>query len=246
MRQDAGSRGAAPRGAGARGPGSRGAGSRSDETGSGEAGPRALIADDQSLFRRGLARILIDAGISIVGEASDGYEAIQVYARELPDVLIIDLRMPNMDGLDAVKEIAGSHRGARMLVLSAFADIEHATRALRAGALGFLSKNASAEDLVEAVTSVARGERYLPPSLSRELAEVLLGDRGDGLVERLTDREFQVLCLIASGVPNQAIASQLSINPKTVDSHRRAVLRKLGLGNNADLARYAVRHGLVE
>ena len=207
---------------------------------------RVGLADDQTLFRKGLARIIAAADdMELVGEAADGREAMEMYARVQPGVLVLDIVMPRKDGIDVTKELRAVHEQARILVLSVHDDLDHATRVLRAGATGFLAKTTTPETFLAAVRSVAAGERYLPPGIAGALAEAYLGPGAEGGVERLTDREFQVMRLIASGSRSREIAAALFISQKTVDTHRAKVLKKLGLATNADITRYAVRHGYI-
>ncbi|MFT5356089.1 MAG: DNA-binding NarL/FixJ family response regulator [Polyangiales bacterium] len=205
---------------------------------------RVLIADDHTLLRKGLVRILdAEATIEVVGEASNGREALLLFATTQPDVLVLDIVMPEKDGLDVTKELLIHHPDARILVLSAHEEVEFVSRLLQAGAKGFLPKDAEPKTLVAAVTAVATGGSYLTDEATVGLAQRTTS--GQDSEVRLSDREFQVMRLIAAGTRNRVIATMLHISNKTVDTHRARVLQKLGLETNADIARYAVRHGLV-
>jgi DNA-binding NarL/FixJ family response regulator len=208
---------------------------------------RIVIADDHALVREGLRRILNEPlDMEVIGEAADGQAAIDLVRRLHPDVLVLDLSMPVKDGLDVVKELAALRVFTRILILTIHNEEHYALRTLRAGAHGFIYKGTSTEELLNAIRAVAQGIRYLPPELERAFAErYVQPEVQESLTERLSDREFQVLCLIASGYTNREIAEKLHISVKTVDSHRRNVLKKLHLRNNADLTRFALKHGLI-
>ncbi len=198
---------------------------------------RVAVADDHALFRAGLSRLLeVEDGLTVVGHAGDGRSAMALYARERPDVLVLDIAMPEKDGLDVIKELRASHPRAKILVLSAHDDVDHASRVMRAGAAGFVSKTAAPEELLGGIRAVASGQTYLPEALAEAI---------EGGGHRLTDREFQVMLRIATGMRNREIATELRISQKTVDTHRANVLKKLGLKTNADLARYAVARGYL-
>ena len=196
---------------------------------------RVLLADDQALVRAGIRQILdTSPDIEVVGEAADGRETLERYAALRPDVALVDLVMPNKDGLDVTRELRAHHPDARVLILSLHMDGDYAERVLRAGAMGAIGKDVDPEELVDAVRRVANGERYLEP-----------GMEPSGSVTELSDRELQVLRLLVDGVKNRDIASRLHVSTKTVDSHRANILRKLDLSSNAELVRYAIRHGLI-
>ncbi len=208
---------------------------------------RVVIADDHALVREGLRRILEEpVDLTVVGEAADGRAAVEQVRRLHPDVLVLDLSMPGKDGLDVVKELAARRSPTRILILTIHNEEHYALRALRAGAHGFLYKGAGTEELLKAVRAVARGLRYLPPEFERAFAERYVQPKARGSpAEALSDRELQVLRLLASGYTNREIAAKLHISVKTVDTHRRNILKKLNLRNNADLARFALKHGLI-
>lgn len=208
---------------------------------------RVAIADDHALVRQGIRRILeAELDIRVVGEAQDGDEALALVRRSHPDVLILDISMPGKDGLEATREIRAQGVPTRILILTMHNEEHYALRTLRAGAQGFLYKGADSEELVRAVRAVSQGITYLPPEIERVFAERFVHPEEADPAERLTDREFQVLRLLAQGRTNREIAEELGIQLKTVDSHRRRILKKLGLRNNAELTRFAIRHGLIE
>ena len=207
---------------------------------------RVMLADDHAVVRMGFRLLLQShAGMSVVGEADSGESACQAYATLLPDVLVLDLAMPGMGGLEALKRIRAHHPQARVLALSAHDDPAHARRALREGALGFLSKRSAPEALFEAVDTVAAGRGYLDPALVQKLAALDLDGAG-GPVERLSEREFEVFIRLARGGSVQKIAEDLKLSASTVGTHLYNLKQKLGASNQAELALLAIRHGLIE
>ena len=210
---------------------------------------RVAIVDDHALVREGLRRILHNSGkIEIVGEASNAEEASALVERHAPDVLLLDISMPGKDGIQATREVVALEVGTHVLILTMHSDRHYAVRALQAGADGFILKDADTEQLLAAIAKVSRGEQYLPPELAKDLQD------HDGKTAELADkraarglskREFEVMCLLASGLTNREIGQRLSISVKTVDTHRAHVLKKLGLRNNADITRFAIQGGYI-
>lgn len=208
---------------------------------------RVLIADDHDIVRGGIRRILEDQeDIQIVGEASDGQKAIQKVRETAPDVVLLDISMPGMDGLDVTKQLKAIDPEVRILILTMHAEEQYAPRLMRAGAMGYVTKHAAPEDLVKAIQVVHSGRQFISPTLAENLAWRYLRDRADRPVECLSDRELQVLCLLAKGYTNQEIAEYLHLSVKTINTYRGRVLEKLNLRNNAELTLFAVRNGLVE
>jgi two-component system invasion response regulator UvrY len=208
---------------------------------------RVLLADDHAVVRTGF-RLLLESypGVSVVGEADSGESACMAYAELAPDVLVLDLAMPGMGGLEALKRIRAHHREAHVLALSAHDDPMHARRALRAGALGFLSKRSAPEALLEAVTAVAAGGRYLDDELAQKLALGDIDGAGQSPVERLSERELEVFIRLARGETVQRIAEDLKLSASTVGTHLYNIKQKLGLSNQSELTLLAIRHGLIE
>ena len=209
---------------------------------------RILIADDHAIVREGLRALLeTEPGMELVGEASDGIEAVRKQQALRPDVTLLDLVMPRQDGLAALTEIRQKDPQARILVLTSFAEDERVFPAIMAGALGYLLKDATPQELLKAIRDVARGEASLHPAIARRVIKELHRPQESGpTVEPLTERETQVLSLVAQGLSNQEIATKLVISERTVRTHVSNILGKLHLANRTQAARYALREGLAK
>ncbi len=208
---------------------------------------RVLLADDHAVVRTGFRLLLQSlAEVSVVGEAASGEIACQLYAELVPDVLVLDLAMPGMGGLEALKRIRAHHAQARVLALSAHDDAVHARRALQAGALGFLSKRSAPEALLEAVTTVAAGRRYLDADVAQKLALAEIDGGTKSPTERLSARELEVFIRLASGATVQKIADDLKLSASTVGTHLYNIKQKLGVVNQSELTLLAIRHGLIQ
>ena len=207
---------------------------------------RVLLADDHAVVRTGFRLLLqSQAEVSVVGEAASGETACQLYTVLAPDVVVLDLSMPGMGGLEALKRIRAHHAQARVLALSAHDDAVHARRALQAGALGFLSKRSAPEALLEAVTTVAAGRRYLDADVAQKLALAEIDGGVKSPAERLSARELEVFIRLASGATVQKIADDLKLSASTVGTHLYNVKQKLGVVNQSELTLLAIRHGLI-
>ena len=207
---------------------------------------RVLIADDHAVVREGLRAFLeLQEGIEVVGEAADGREAIEAATLLEPDVIVLDLVMPRLDGLSAMRILRESVPSARVLVLTSFLDDDKLLPALRAGAAGYLLKNARPQELVRAVRAAHVGETLIDPVVATRLVETLSADGGEEPLDRLTPREREVLILIGRGFPNKLIARELELAEKTVKTHVTHVLAKLGVTDRTQAAVLAVRAGLV-
>jgi two-component system, NarL family, response regulator LiaR len=208
---------------------------------------RVLIADDHSIVRRGIRALLSETGgFEVVAEASDGLEAVLRADETRPDVILMDLLMPGMDGIEATRRITSQQPGARILVLTSFAADNKIFPAIKAGAQGYLLKDSSPEDLVRAIRQVARGEPALHPTVAHKLLqEVARPADLKPAPEALTPREMAVLRLIAQGLSNQEIADALHISEPTVRTHVSRILGKLHLASRTQAALYAVREGLT-
>jgi DNA-binding NarL/FixJ family response regulator len=214
---------------------------------------RVVLADDQALVRAGM-RSLIEAedGIDVVGEAADGAEAVAVVARERPDVVLMDIRMPDVDGLEATRRIAehADLRDVRVLILTTFEADEYVFEALRLGAGGFLLKDAEPAELLRAIRVVAAGESLLSPSVTRRVGDAFSAEPApaapsNALLEELTDREREVVALVGRGMSNEEIAEHLVISPATARTHVSRAMVKLAARDRAQLVVFAYESGLV-
>jgi DNA-binding NarL/FixJ family response regulator len=209
---------------------------------------RVVLADDHALVRAGIRALLerMD-GVEVVGEASDGYEALALVSSVSPDIVLMDITMPRMSGLAAVARLARDFPGVRVVMLSVHSDEEYVREVLGAGASGYLLKDASDAELGLAIRSVALGGRYLSPAVSSVVIEGWVGQRSGSRIGgiKLTLRQREVLQLLAEGQSTKEIAQTLSVSPKTVESHRSVIMKRLGVGDVATLVHYAIRTGLV-
>jgi DNA-binding NarL/FixJ family response regulator len=211
---------------------------------------RILIADDHTLVRQGLRKILeSQPGWEVVAEAGDGREAVQQALQLKPDVVILDLAMPRLNGVEAVQQIERRANGTRVLVLTMYADEAYVTRAVRAGASGYLLKDSADTDLIRAVTAVSQGKSFFSPAVAR----IILDEYGrqlaaKGVTDRfdtLSEREREVFQLIAEGHTSKEVAELLHISPATVETHRAHIMDKLDVHSTAELVLYAVRKGVI-
>jgi DNA-binding NarL/FixJ family response regulator len=212
---------------------------------------RIVIADDQRVVRDGLAMLvgLID-GVEIVGMAADGLQALELARSERPDVVLMDLRMPNLDGAEATKRIGADLPATHVLVLTTYADDDSLFPALQAGARGYLTKDASAEEIERAIRAVAAGNTHLDPAVQQRLIAAVIEPRRietapARLPDDLTPREAETLKLIAAGLSNAEIAATLVVSDSTVKTHINRVFRKTGVRDRAQAVRYAYEHGLA-
>jgi NarL family two-component system response regulator LiaR len=206
-----------------------------------------LIADDQAIVRKGVSALLAtEPEIEVVGEAENGSEAVALFTALQPNVILMDLEMPVLDGISAIQRIAAMHAGARILVLTSFATDDKVFPAIKAGALGYLLKDSSPEELVQAIRQVHRGESSLHPTVARKLLQELAKPQAvntSPAVDPLTEREVEVLRLVARGLNNQAIATRLVISDATVRTHVSNILSKLHLASRTQAALYALQQG---
>jgi two-component system response regulator NreC len=213
---------------------------------------KVVIADDHAVVREGIKMILgREPDIEIVGEASNGREALDLVAKARPAVVVMDISMPEMGGIEATKRVKEAWPKVNVLALTMHEDESYVFQLLKAGASGYVLKRGAAQDLVQAIRSAARGEAFLYPSVARSVLADYLKRVQSGEDERkrydgLTDREREILALIAEGLSNQEIAQKLYISIKTVQTHRTHIMEKLDLHNRAQLVRYAIRKGLIE
>ena len=208
---------------------------------------RIAIADDHVLVRRGLAELLREMDdFRVVGEAGSGDELLRTVRDTPVDVVVMDMNMPGPTGLDLVKSLVAEFPRLPILVLSAHPEDQYAVRVVRAGARGYLTKESAEAELVTAIQRVTSGQRYLSQALAESLLSVLDSDPDADPHAALSDREYQVLRLLASGKTVGTIAEDLSLSVKTVSTYRSRLLQKMGMSNNAELTRYALENGLVE
>lgn len=207
---------------------------------------RILIADDHAIVRRGLKQILAEeSGMTVAGEAQNAQEVMDLVRKQAWDVLVLDIAMPGRGGLDVLKEIKPEYPQLPVLILSMHPEDQYAVRALKAGAAGYLTKESAPEELVKAIRKVLAGGKYVSTSLAEKLALALDTDTKKTPHETLSDREYQVMCLIASGKTVGEIADELSLSVKTISTYRARILEKMNLKSNAALTHYAVQQRLV-
>jgi len=208
---------------------------------------RILIADDHAVVREGLKRVLAGMPEPVeVGEAGSAHEALSLARRTRWDVALLDIAMPGGNGLDLLKQLKREQPALPVLILSMYPEEQYALRVLKAGALGYLTKESATEQLVAAVQAARRGQRYASPAIVGHLVAALALEREESPQKDLSDREFEILRLIAQGHGVSRIAQKLSLSVSTVGTYRARLLRKLGLRQTAELIGYAVRHGLAD
>jgi DNA-binding NarL/FixJ family response regulator len=208
---------------------------------------RVLIADDHAVVRRGLAEIVNEAlDLKVTAEAGDGEELVGLLREGAGDLVVMDLKMPGLDGLDLVKQLRSEFPKLPILVLSMHPEDQFAVRVLRAGATGYLTKNSAPTDLVKAVRKVSEGRRYVSPQMAETLLDAMDSDPEEAPHEALSDREYQVLRLLASGKLIQEISEELALSPKTVSTYRLRLLQKMNMKSNAEITRYALENDLIQ
>jgi DNA-binding NarL/FixJ family response regulator len=206
---------------------------------------RVVLADDHALVRQGLRALLEREGFQVAGEASDGQEVIRLVPSVRPDVAIVDISMPILNGIDAARELQKSPQRTKTILLTRHDEDQYVTEAIRAGVKGYVLKSQVATDLVQAIQEVCRGRIYLSPSISRTVVEALLS-KAELPTDPLTSRERQVLQLVGEGKSTKEVATLLGVSTKTAESHRSRLMRKLDIHETASLVRYAIRHGLLQ
>jgi DNA-binding NarL/FixJ family response regulator len=207
-----------------------------------------LLADDHSIVRAGLCRIVEESGdIQVVAEASDGRQAIQQIRKHLPDVAVIDISMPDVDGLEVIRVISTEYPKLPLLILTMHTEPQYVIRAIEAGAMGYITKQSAPDQLVHAIRKLYNGHRFISADAAEALAlKVAQGANSDNLIDSLSTRELQVLRHLAIGKTNREIAGIYNISIKTVDTYRFRLLKKLNLRNNAELSRFAIQNHLIE
>lgn len=207
-----------------------------------------IVVDDHALVREGLRRLLQDCpDMQVLGEASDGHEAIRLTRKLQPQVVVMDLSMPELDGIETTKRLSEEGLATKVLILTMHANEEYAIRALQAGACGFIGKGSPSLEVVDAIRKIAAGGYALPPGVAEDLPRrYLRKDSPTSPLGALSDRELQVLKHLAEGQTSKEIAQTLHLSAKTVDTYRARLLTKLNLNTTADLIRFALRHGVIE
>ena len=208
---------------------------------------RILIADDHAIVRAGLKQFVADqADMSVAGEAATGAETVSLVRSEPYDVVLLDISMPDRNGVDTLKQLKQIRPEMPVLMLSAHAEEQYAVNLLRAGAAGYVSKETASTQLVQAIRTVTRGRKYVSPDLAQVLADGVTGQGEAPLHASLSQREFQIFCKIAAGAAVSKIADELHLSVKTVSTYRTRVLEKMGMKSNADLTYYAIKNGLID
>jgi two-component system invasion response regulator UvrY len=207
---------------------------------------RILIADDHAVVRQGVKKILVEElGNIIFGEAQNGAEVLELVEGKKWDILIMDISMPGRSGLDILKDLRREYRDLSILVLSIYPEDHYAIRALRSGASGYITKASAPDELVKAIKKILAGEKYISADLARKLPFYLDRETEQSPHEKLSDREYQVMCMIASGKTPTLIAEELCLSVKSISTYRSRILEKLGLKTNAELIHYALENKLV-
>jgi len=208
---------------------------------------RVLLADDHTLFREGLKKILSGASeLVVAGEAASGDEVLRKIETEHYDVIVLDIAMPGKNGLDVLKELRSRKPGLPVLILTMYPEEQYAVRVLKAGAAGYLTKESAPGELITAIRRISRGRKYVSPALAEKLASDLGRIEKGPPHEQLSDREYQVMCLLASGKTIKFIADELRLSPPTISTYRARVLDKMSMKSNAEITRYAIENGLVK
>jgi two-component system, NarL family, invasion response regulator UvrY len=207
---------------------------------------RILVADDHAIVRRGLRQIVADeSDMEVVGEAQTAQKILDLAREEEWDVIVLNISMPGRGGFEALKALKQTHSKRPVLVLSMYPEDQFAVRAFRAGAAGYMTKESAPEELVQAIRKVVRGGKYVSPSLAEKLAGELGEDAERPPHEALSEREYHVLCLLASGKTVTQIAAEMSLSVKTISTYRARLLEKMRMKTNAEVTRYAIEHRLV-
>jgi len=208
---------------------------------------KVLIADDHSVVRRGLRQVLLDLNIfSVIEEAIDGFDALQKIKTENYNFIVLDISMPGLSGLDILENLKAIGIKRNILILSVYPQNQYAIRALRLGASGYLSKESAFKELELAIQKISLGQKYISSEIAEKLAFRTKDDSVLSLHEKLSEREFQIMCMLAQGISVTEIARKLNISDKTVSTHRIRTLQKMGMTKNAELTLYAIKNSLIE
>ena len=208
---------------------------------------KIFIADDHAIIREGLKQIVGETSDMIIaGEAGNGHEALEKIYKNNYDVILLDVSMPGTTGLEVLKQLKSEGFNLPVLILTMHPEEQYAIRALRAGASGYLTKESAPDELIKAIRKISVGKKYITPSLAEKLALNLRIDDGEPNHKTLSDREYEVMCMIASGKRVSEIAEEFFLSPKTISTYRTQILKKMGMRNNAEIIHYAIKNKLVE
>jgi two-component system invasion response regulator UvrY len=206
-----------------------------------------MLVDDHGLVRTGIKRLLNDVnGIEVVAEAATGEQAIRQVRKEQPDVILMDISMPGIGGLEATRKISQALPGVKIIAVTIHDDDPFPARLLEAGAAGYLTKGCDVGEIISAIRSVHHGKQYITPQIAHKLALSFVNERDKSPLERLTPRETQVMLMVVQGETNKAISEKLCLSPKTTSTYRYRLFDKLGVDNGVELTRFAIRHGLIK
>lgn len=208
---------------------------------------KIMVVDDHAMVREGL-RLIIEreSDIQITGETGSGAEALTFLRNRSVDIVVLDVALPDKNGMDVLKEIRRDFMNVSVLMLSMYAENRFGVRAIQAGAAGYITKGSAASDLVKAIRKVHKGGRYIPPGLAEALAEEVRYERGTTEHQRLSDREFEIMLMMGAGKSRAEIARRLNVSPATVSTYRKRVLSKMNIGSNAELMRYVMENRLLD
>ena len=205
-----------------------------------------MLVDDHDLVRKGLRRLLDDAGgIKVVAEATDGEQAIRQVRKRKPDVILMDLSMPGIGGLEATRKITRVSPDMKVIAVTVHDDDPFPARLLEAGASGYITKGCDVGEIIEAIQAVYSGNQYLTPNVAQKLALSLVNKHGKSLMDELTQREIQIMLMVVRGDSNREISEKLCLSPKTTSTYRGRIFEKLGVDNDVELTRFAIRHGMI-
>jgi two-component system invasion response regulator UvrY len=205
-----------------------------------------MLVDDHDLVRKGIRRLLDDrSGIKVIAEATDGEQAIRQVRKQKPDVILMDISMPGIGGLEATRKITQRSPDMKVIVVTVHDDDPFPARLLEAGAAGYLTKGCDIDEIIQAIRAVYSGNQYITPGVAQKLALSFVNNRGKSLLEELTPREIQVMLMVVQGESNREISEKLCLSPKTISTYRGRLFEKLGVDNDVELTRFAIRHGLI-
>jgi len=206
-----------------------------------------MLVDDHDLVRKGIRRLLDDTqGIKVVAEATDGEQAISQVRMQAPDVILMDISMPGIGGLEATRKITRVSPDMKVIIVTIHDDDPFPARLLEAGAAGYITKGCDIDEIIVAIQSVYSGNQYITPGVAQKLALSLVNKRGKSLLEELTQREVQVMLMVVKGESNREISEKLCLSPKTTSTYRGRLFDKLGVDNDVELTRFAIRHGMIK